>query len=322
LDIPAKVAVIPRLLLDNLLLQHACNLGVDFIAPLKFIEPWIEDGFVRGAILKTTNKNHLLRSNWVVLATGAQPQSMQAAALCQRRSPSGIALRGYIRHTGMTNEINTMQFICNKALKNGYGWIFPGPDGIFNIGVGFMKANLNGKSQHKNSEQNLNQVFKAFCENYPPAAKLVEEGLWLETLRGAPLRCSLTGSKPSRPGLLATGEAIGSTYSLTGEGIGKALETGILCADSLLSGQEGPLSDKTEECVRQHYESRLRKLLPKYKIYERAAKIYAYPWLINILIWRARHSPKLLQHMAGVISETSDPSRLFTWRGLRRILLG
>ena len=34
----------------------------------------------------------------------------------------------------------------------------------------------------------------------------------------------------SREGLLATGEAVGSTYAFTGNGVGKAIETGLLAA--------------------------------------------------------------------------------------------
>ena len=50
------------------------------------------------------------------------------------------------------------------------------------------------------------------------------------SLKGAPLRCSLRGTKFARPGLLVTGEVVDSTYAFTGEGIGKAMEAGMLVA--------------------------------------------------------------------------------------------
>ena len=56
-------------------------------------------------------------------------------------------------------------------------------------------------------------------------------------MKGAPLRCTLEGARYTRPGLLVTGEAAGSTYSFTGEGIGKAFETGMLAAEALLAGR-------------------------------------------------------------------------------------
>mgnify|MGYP000243409257 CR=1 FL=1 len=321
-DVPARVAVLPRQQLDDLLCRHAREAGARFVAPVKFLEPWVHDGRVRGARLQTDGGVHLVRARWVVLATGAQPQPMLAADLCQRRVPSGIALRGYIEHPEMARKIRSLQFVYKKALGEGYGWIFPGPDGVFNIGVGLIRIKSADARHSDKAEQNLNQLFQAFCDSHAPAAQLVQEGRWVKPLRGAPLRCSLQGASAGRPGLLATGEAVGSTYSLTGEGIGKALETGLLCADALLQGGPGVLDDATEMAVRERYEASLHRLVPRFELYERANRIYDHPWLMDLLIWRARRSPRLLRHMSGLVNETSDPTRLFSWRGLRRLLLG
>ena len=38
--------------------------------------------------------------------------------------------------------------------------------------------------------------------------------------------------------MLATGEAVGSTYDFSGEGIGKAMETGLLAARAILQGRD------------------------------------------------------------------------------------
>ena len=80
---------------------------------------------------------------------------------------------------------------------------------------------------------NLREVFAAFQALYAPARELVAGGEWLaepgEELKGAPLRCSLEGARLEAPGVLVTGEAAGSTYAFTGEGIGKAMETGAAC---------------------------------------------------------------------------------------------
>ncbi|MDP1142592.1 NAD(P)/FAD-dependent oxidoreductase, partial [Klebsiella pneumoniae] len=65
--------------------------------------------------------------------------------------------------------------------------------------------------------------------------ELMRVGELVGDLKGAPLRCTLTGAKWTRPGLIVTGEAAGSTYSFTGEGIGKAMETGMLAADAILA---------------------------------------------------------------------------------------
>ena len=134
----------------------------------------------------------------------------------------------------------------------------------------------------------------------------------------APLRCTLNGARWSRPGLLVTGEAAGSTYSFTGEGIGKAMETGMLAADAVLLGRSRDWQDAQ---VRAAYEESLRALKPKFDLYERANRVNAHPWLVDLLIWRAKRSPRLVQRMSGVLNETSNPGNLISLRGFKRLFL-
>ena len=67
------------------------------------------------------------------------------------------------------------------------------------------------------------------------------------------------------------------------------------------------------------YEAGLSALKPKFELYERANQVNAHPWLVDLLIWRARRSPRLLQRMSGILNETSNPGNLFSLKGLRRL---
>ena len=129
--------------------------------------------------------------------------------------------------------------------------------------------------QGQKKDVNLRAIFDAFVAVYAPAQQLLAKGEWVGELKGA-LRCTLTGARWTRPGLLVTGEAAGSTYSFTGEGIGKALETGVLAADALLAA----FDDDT--AARARYEAALTALRPKFELYERANRVNAYPgWLTS-----------------------------------------
>lgn len=46
-----------------------------------------------------------------------------------------------------------------------------------------------------------------------------------------------------------------------------------------------------------------------------------FPWLADLLIWRAKKSPRLLQRMSGVLNETSNPGNLVSLKGLSRLFL-
>ena len=319
-DVPGSVAVLPRLVLDDIVCRGAQRAGARLHTPWRFDAPLNEGDVVVGARLKQGDAVREVRARWVVLATGAVPQALQAAGMCDRRTPSGIALRGYVKNDAMVGRIQALEVVWDKNLAPGYGWIFPAPDGRFNIGVGVANSHpaAGGGQAAKMKDVNLRQLFDAFCEHYAPARELMRNGTLEGDLKGAPLRCSLSGARHARAGLLVTGEAAGSTYAFTGEGIGKALETGLLAAAALLAAPDGvPAGTAVEVCTR--YEASLAALKPRFDLYERANQINAHPWLADLLIWRANKSARLLRRMAGVLEETSNPGNLVSVRGFFKV---
>ncbi|MED5621441.1 NAD(P)/FAD-dependent oxidoreductase [Ideonella sp. BN130291] len=318
IDVPGALAVLPRRVLDDILCRSAQRAGAKPLMPARFEAPIEEGGRVVGARLKVGDASQEIRARWVVLATGAVPQAMLAAGLCERRTPSGVALRGYVKNDAMVGRIQALEIVWHKKLRPGYGWIFPCRDGVFNIGVGIVQSHKIENGRGAMQDTNLRDVFKAFCDFYEPARELMAGGTMQGELKGAPLRCTLEGARYSRPGLIATGEAVGSTYSFSGEGIGKALETGMLAAEALLRGHEQPLD---EAAVRAEYEQRLLALKPRFELYEKANKVNAHPWLADLLIWRAKKSERLLRRMSGVLNETSNPGHLVSVKGITRLFL-
>jgi len=326
-EVPGRLAVLPRKQLDDILKRAAERAGAQFFAPWRFEALLEEAGQVVGARLQAPaaagGASAEVRAPWVVLATGAVPKALMAAGMCERQVPTGVALRGYIHHPGLAGRLKALDVVWHKRLSRGYGWIFPCRDGVFNIGVGLAhshRALANG--QGAMADVNLRDMFTAFTEVYAPAAELVAGGTWTTELKGAPLRCSLDGARYSRPGLLVTGEAAGSTYAFTGEGIGKAMETGLLAAEALIAGQaQGQTGPLPEAEVRARYEAALGQLKPRYDLYERANRVNEHPWLADLLIWRANKSPRILRRMAGVLEETDNPGRLVTARGLAKLFL-
>ncbi len=317
IDVPGTLAVLPRRQLDDIVCRAAVARGARMYAPLRFVGIVEEQGIVCGATLARGGRQQVLRARWVVLASGAVPQALMAAGVCERQAPSGVALRGYVRHTAMATRQRHLDVVWHRALRPGYGWIFPCRDGIFNIGVGVSDSHdPRRRGGPARRDTNLRTLFDAVAQVYAPARELLDGGESLGPLKGAPLRCSLEGARWSRPGLIATGEAAGSTYSFTGEGIGKALETGLLAANALLEARRDGLGDAA---VRAGYEAALRALKPRFDLYERANRINEHPWLADLLIWRAQRSPRLLRRMSGVLEETSNPGNLLTPRGLWRL---
>jgi geranylgeranyl reductase family protein len=320
IDVPGTLAVLPRRRLDAILVRAAERAGARLCMPARFEALLLDeervDERVAGVRLRRGEITHDLRAGWVVLATGAAPQGLLAAGLCERRTPSGIALRGYVRNEAMVGRITALEIVWHKRLAGGYGWIFPAPGGVFNIGAGLTGSHAveRGDGGFRMRDINLRGLFDAFCATYAPAGELMRSGTLQGDLKGAPLRCSLGGARWSRPGLLAAGEAAGSTYAFTGEGIGKALETGLLAAEAI-AGAAG------DAAIRQRYEAALRALKPRFGLYEKAARVNHWPWLIDLVIWRAQRSAGIRRRMSGVLEETQNPGRLLSWRGLTKLML-
>ncbi|NUZ04540.1 FAD-dependent monooxygenase [Schlegelella sp. ID0723] len=321
-SVPGRLAVLPRRQLDDVLCRAAAAGGARMHAPVRFVGTLESDegGVPRivGARLQAGATVREVSARWVVLATGAVPQALIAAGVCERRTPSAIALRGYVRNPALAGRLKELEVLWHPRLKPGYGWIFPCPDGVFNVGVGVAHSHAKGHDAGRSMESvNLRDKFKAFAEVYPNARALVDDGEWVGELKGAPLRCSLEGARFSRPGLIVTGEAAGSTYAFTGEGIGKALETGILAGEAIVAGTR---EATPEAAVRAGYETRLAALRPRFAVYEKANTVNAHPWLVDLLAWSANRSPRRLKRMSGVLEETHVPGDLLSLRSWGRLL--
>ena len=316
-DVPGTLAVLPRRELDHILVRAAQRAGA------RLHTPWRFDGLLRneagrvmGARMKRKEQVQEVQAQHVVLATGASSQALQASGLCERRTPSAMGMRGYIKNEAMVGRITQLEVVWHPKLKPGYGWIFPCRDGLFNIGVGIFDSHRQGG--HGGRDVNLRDVFADFARVHRPARELLEGGHWMGDLKGAPLRSSLRGARFAAPGVLVTGEAAGSTYSCTGEGIGKAMETGLLAAQSLVEARSQGLSD---EVLAQSYEAALSVLKPKFDLYEKGNRVNYYPWLTEILVRRAAKSPRLRQRMSNLLEERSTPAQLLTLRGIMKLFL-
>jgi geranylgeranyl reductase family protein len=315
-DVPGRLAVLPRRQLDHILHRAAVGAGAEPLLPARFESPLRDGERVVGARLQHAGRTIEVAARWLVLATGAAPQAAIAAGVCDRRTPSGVALRGYFRHPALAEAASALEIVWHRRLAGGYGWVFPAPDGVFNVGVGLTGSHVLEGEHGRMRELNLRSLLEAFGQLHARAGRLLSEGEPLGTLKGAPLRCSLAGTRWSCPGLLVTGEAAGSTYAFTGEGIGKAMETGLLAADAL-----GTDSRSTDADTRARYEASLRALQPRFALYQRAEHVNRRPWLADLVIWRARRSPAILRRMSGVLDETQNPGRLLSWRGIGKLLL-
>ncbi len=241
-----------------------------------------------------------------VLATGADVSLLEGLGMLSRKEPSSFAARRYVRSRA---AIEPVVVAFDRAVIPGYGWIFPMRSGEFNVGVGRIAT--------ANSDRNLRELFDSFVEDFPLARDLMARSTEAGELKGARLRCGLEGAALTSHGrILAVGETIGTTFPFTGEGIGKAMESGEIAADVI----DDALRKGLDRLSR--YPGRIDDSLgPKYYGYRVAERWLARPHLGDLLAWRIKRSRFLRDAAEGIIAETTDPRELFSFRGLVRSFL-
>jgi len=307
-DLEGECACLPRLIFDEILRCEAVRAGARFVADADAVAPLIDDGTVAGAELNRRGETRRVRAATTLLATGAASEALKRFGVCERIGASATAARLYVTtDQRFAARFNHLCISYDEAICPGYGWIFPAPDASFNVGVGYFYD-----ARTLPTERNLRKLLARFVQTFPAATAVMEHAIGATELKGAPLRTALCGSTLSRPGLLVIGEAAGMTYSLSGEGIGKALESGLMAAAIILEGG-------SPEVIADRYTERIHGTFgPRFRAYKMAQDCLARPWFANLLARRARKSRFAQRELSALLQETTDPHRLFSAAGMLR----
>lgn len=303
-------ACLPRERLDMILRNAAVAAGAAHTQGTA-IAPLLDGGQIAGARFKDGAREWSIEAPFTILATGANVTMLDAFGMNAAKKPSAVAGRAYYSvPPDVASEVRHLSIVYQRGWCPGYGWIFPGPGDQFNIGVALFTDRAN--------HGRLHQFFDEFCRTFPPAARLIQHSTLTREFRGAPIRSGLN-REFGRPGLLAVGEAVATTYSATGEGIGKAMESGILAAElveAALGGRQRP--EGLENAYRRKFE---RQFAARYHAYEVAERWARSPILLNLLAWRANRGRFMQRELEALVSERGDPNALFSWFGLLNALV-
>ncbi|HXG65380.1 MAG TPA: NAD(P)/FAD-dependent oxidoreductase [Blastocatellia bacterium] len=306
-DVPGEYLTLKRILLDDLIRSKAVASGAEFRqARVTGIESQ-PDG---PASLSIAGADAPVRARIVLLATGASVELPDRLSFIAHQEPSAIALRCYVRSKV---EFDRLLISYDRSILPGYAWIFPLGGGNYNIGCGAMYGRKNGL------RLNLREAFQRFVKSFPIAAEIMRAAEEVTPLRGARLRCGLRGARAIRQGnILVIGESIGATFPFTGEGIGKAMETGEIAAEVAHQALSAGDCERLRE-----YPARVeRELRPKFWGYQVAEDWLAHPWLNDLVARRVRRSRYLQESVAGIVNETVDPRQVFSVRGVLRSFFG
>lgn len=268
--------VVPRTDLDELVLRKAESAGTEIWEGVEVLQPVLKDELVSGVRVRTGKSEQEIQASVVVAADGASSRLGRSLGMVPLKDrPIGLALRAQpeANHPqGDALEIHLELFHERDRLP-GYGWVFPMGGNKVNIGVGLIST------YSRRREVNSARLMEAFLRSLPASWGLpsIEKLRRAGMVKGWRLPMGLAVWPPWRPGVLAVGDAAGVIKPLTGAGISKAIESGLLGAETALASVDrlGP-QDLSE------YERRLRELWGSYyRLGRMLSKMASHPHFMN-----------------------------------------
>jgi geranylgeranyl reductase family protein len=210
----AEGFVIPRRVLDAAAVERLKGLGGEVREGqrVRTIER-------RGERTRVSFNGTDVEARWVVVATGAD---------WRRRVDGKDAPRIHslmARYRGLDHDRHAIELQFTRELYPLYGWVFPEPGGVCNVGVGIEAHRMNGRT--------LPEVYREFVETRLEGR--TDRAEMIGRPQGYPIMVSRWPRDVGRPGLVLAGEAARLVNPVTGEGISPALRSGILAGRAIAS---------------------------------------------------------------------------------------
>ena len=312
---PSDLIVLPRLALDDLLLQHALTAGPTWFDATKVVA--IETGATHARVI--TDTSLVIDAATVVLATGAESQLLRACGLLTKKPAVEHAARVYYDDVeGLTDRV--VLFFDGVDLP-GYGWIFPTSPTSANIGCGVFAQNdvEAGRTERPMPQA---QRLEALIATHPMLVRMLARATRAAPLRAYPLRTDFHRDFAGRGRLLTIGEAAGLVNPITGEGIDYALESAEFLAAAFARRwpKRAPgngLDDATAARLCEDYRTRLsRRFTRRFALYRKVQRHALAPERTATLLTRVARAPVLQRLVVDGLFGRARPAQLLRPRTL------
>lgn len=294
-DIPGRFVTVKRRLFDTILARRAVESGATFVSG-RVINMRPDNGANVAAEIKAQTRPVIAR--FAVIATGAHIGLARRLGAITSEKPSAIAGRCYVRSG---ESLSKLVLVYDRRILPGYGWIVPLGNNEYNIGCGYF---LRDKRR-----MDIRRCFAAFTSEFPLARKLVSEGEILSPLKSAPLRCALKGALAVvGENILLAGETFGTTFVITGEGIGQAMISGELAASAI----HRALADGDNCHIREYPAAITSRLKSRHDGFVAAQKWVSNRWLNDFMAARVKRSAYLRDACTAFATDGGDPRRVYS----------
>ncbi|HEY6287626.1 MAG TPA: geranylgeranyl reductase family protein [Ktedonobacteraceae bacterium] len=288
--------IVPRLILDNIILKRALTSGANFQAPVRVtgIEQENNSMLVKG---EQRAKAITFRARMVIHATGANTKLLLTTGLLKKMPQMVLAARTY--YDGITSAVDAVQCRFDNVPLPGYGWIFPVSDTSVNVGIGLFNAGLASRWMPKTAHS----AFDTFIQS-PPLQKLLDGARQASPIKGFPIRVDFARSPTFGERTMIIGEAAGLVNPVTGEGIDYGMESGKMAAEHLTHMFAiGDFSLKQLAAFDKQLRQRYQRL---FVLCDRLRLLYLNPFFVNQVVRAVARSEELMNLFMNIAIENQN----------------
>lgn len=210
----------------DVLAGRAREQGVQIETGVKAEDPIVNNGTVTGF---TTQNNGSVQADITIDATGPRAQlSSQLGLIDRKQSPHMVGLEYEVSGTYKTEQKMLFQFNHDYA-PGGYAWVFPGGDGVFKVGVCWVKH----QAKRFAHDPDLNDYLERWID---------DDNRWaVDEVRDVHAGDAYTRPvswKRSVDGLVAVGDSVATLSPMLGEGIRPGMNSADMAAPIVKEGLE------------------------------------------------------------------------------------
>ena len=299
---------LPRLVLDQLLVEQACREGVELRTGFWVRQPLLDGQRVCGVSGQRAHSRETVRARLVVAADGVQSTLARRLGLVQR-----IRWLQHVAFVTHYTGIHPMQPWGEIFLiPSGYIGLAPVSDTVTNVSVVVRTAHL--VAAQKTSQAFFAQTVHA----HPELRQRLAPAMRVKNLLTTGPMAQRTAC-PQHDGIMFIGDAAGFFDPFTGQGIYLALHSATLAAAVAQRALDsGILSARA---LRRYVLAHRQAFRDKYRLSALIQLGLRVPWLANRVIDRLARHPALADIVVGVAGDFVAPQAVLSWRFAMQVLL-